>query len=184
MKFLAKRDSVQGLVIYYFSLFGFIISCIGISASLDNPLKVTGFILTLAVILIQDYDWIRRSLIHPHDMQLIEKLTDKLQLTKTSLFLKDHDFAHNLFTDDNIAALDEIYYDWSGADYEFVNHRYQRLWLAMRDRLRELMTILHGQAAPGGTETARTANDLAREIYESFQGFRRIYLKNRSIRRQ
>ena len=183
MKFLAKRDSVQGLVLYYISLFGFIISCIGISASGDNPLKTAGFILTLALILIQDYDWIRRSLIHPHDMQLIEKLTDKLQLTKTSLFLKDHDFAHNLFTDDNIAALDEIYYDWSGADYEFVNHRYQRLWLAMRDRLRELMTILHGQAAPGGKETARTANDLAREIYESFQGFRRIYLKNRLIKR-
>lgn len=205
MKLLANRYSLQGLVIYYASLFGFVTSCVAISQS-SSPLKITGFILTLGVILIQDLDWLRRARIHPHDMGLIERLTDIFQDNSTDLFLKEHDFSRHVYDDTQLAPLQLIRDQWRGVDHEFVAPRYQQHWQAMRERLVVLLDMLEhnnvlkgsniyhllppeserepGPALERQLALAGKANTLARTVYDDYQGFRAIWINNRDVLRK
>lgn len=201
-QFLGKRNTIQGLVIYYIGLLSFTGMCISISQG-ANTLKLIGFLGTLCVIAILDLDWIRRSRVHPHDMKLIEQFSNIIQFNKTDLFLKDHDFKVYIYDETNLKPLEVIDLDWNGVDYEFVNGEYQQLWSDTKQNLSQLMKILTNQYSRRGSNffhllpseedrdkhpeyahqqaIAGEANALARSVYDNYQAFRRIYLKNKQI---
>ena len=197
MHILANRNTVQGLIIYYISLLAFTISCINFYNG-HTQLGAITFILTLLAMLIQDVDWLQKSRVHPHDKQLIEELTDKLMSNNANLFLKEHDFTQLTYNENNIQSLLDIHYHWTGVDHEFVNRKYQKIWQNMRDKLEELLDLLLEKSTSKGMsfyhmlppkdkrhqfpdmklrmKNAENANRLARDIYNNFQKFRKIYL--------
>ena len=200
MKILANRNSVQGIVTYYTGLSGFVGSCIGIANGV-GAWALAGFLLSLTMTVLQDVHWFRRRRAHPHDIQLVEKLTELFQETGTDLFLRQHDFESHAFDDSQLAPLHRIQQDWLGVDYEFVNQEFGTHWCALRERLLELTTILTGEGLiPGANfyhlapmakkpeagfekriEQARYANQLARQAFDDFQEIRRLYIRYKQL---
>lgn len=197
MQILADRKTVPGLLTYYTSLLIFSASCISFWQN-HNTLSVITFTLSLCAMLIQDIDWIRKSRIHPHDRQLMEKLAETLHENKTDRFLKDHDFTRYIYDDKNLAPLLDIHSNWRGVDYEYVNRKYQARWRDMQGKLSDLLDLLLNKPADEGNnfyhmlppkdkreefqdmagrmQNAINANNLARDIYTGYQQFREIYL--------
>ena len=196
MHILPKRNSIAGLLFYYLSLLAFTVSCINYYNGHTQVGAIT-FILTLLAMLIQDADWLQQSRIHPHDKQLIEELTDKLMSDNANLFLKEHDFVKLTYTENNLKSLIDIHRHWHDIDHQFVNRKYQTTWQAMQKKLDELLDLLLKKSSNKGMNfyhmlpppdkrheysdmdqrliNAKTANALARDIYNNFQQFRHIY---------
>ncbi len=199
MRLLTNRNSVQGMVTYYVSLYSFVGVCISMTQDTPTTWQIIGFILTLLATLVQDIHWYRRSRAHPHDMQLIEKLTALLRDSKAELFLQQHDFTRTTYDDIQLTPLREISDDWQGVDYEFVRPELAPTWQAFREQLDELLTLLTTQGALRGAgfshlnppprpedevteaekehrrQRAERANELGRAMFNEFQSLRRTY---------
>lgn len=200
MKILANRNSLQGIATYYAGLFGFVGSCIAITKD-AGTWALVGFSLGLTLTILQDIHWFRRRRAHPHDIRLVEKLTNLFQQTKTDLFLNQHDFETLGYDDSQLAPLIEIEQRWQGVEYEFVNSDLGRHWSHLRNRLSQLTDVLTRQDAMAGAnfhhlapstnknqpgfdeqiQQARRANELARTLFGDFQEIRRLYLRYKAL---
>ena len=202
MKVFAPRNTIQGLLTYYISILIFVASCIGIWES-QKPLSIIIFLLSLAGIIIQEVELFKRSRFHPHDKQLIEKITERLQSSKNLDFIHEHDFTKAAYHSWHFDALLEFNNDWTGVDYEFVSHPIDKLWKKMRENIVSLLAIIVGEkynynphyftlvpakdilekdpelqaTLPERMDFAKTANRLAREIYAQYQDLRKIYIR-------
>lgn len=189
------------MVTYYVGLSGFIGSCVAFSTDAGNW-AVAGFFLGMLVTIIQDVHWFRRRNAHPHDLQLVELLTDLIQGTKTDLFLNNHDFESSSYDDRQLAPFAKIEQEWRGVDYEFVDRKLQTHWKLFKTSMDEFTTITTHDAPlrgagfyhllPGDIDRdsaefndlktrARRANELARQMFKEFQAIRRIYLRYKEI---
>ncbi len=201
MKILANRNTIQGLLTYYISLFVFLASCIGVWTS-QAPLSIVVFCLSLFAMVIQDVDWIRRSRVHPHDKLLMEKISATLNTNRADLFLKERDFSQFIYEERELEPLVELN-DWQGVDSEFVNASYQQKFATMRQELSELLDLLLSEYSMKGLgfyhlnkvkknreaevdsetlkQNALKANNLARAIYSNYQELRKIYINKMQI---